>query len=284
MCSSDLSIGVENEGLVGTEGTFTDAEYRASAGLVASLLRRYRLPADRGHVIGHSQVPDPYHPGEYGGYAHHTDPGRFWDWERYMRYVRAYRAGATPAPRPLDVSIAGLELDQTVSGSVAWTAAIAGEQVAGVEFLLDGEQVATLTAPPYGLEWDSRGVANGRHVLAVRATGVDGRAVLASVLVRTANSAAPPPLVADVGIADGATVSGVVPIVPVLAGGPVGRVELWLDGAVVETATAAPWALSWDATAVPPGQHVLAVRAVGPRGGATAKIVLVTVVPPPPAP
>src|SRR5947209_17299416 len=46
------SIGVEHEGYTRVDGTFTDAEYRASAQLVASLLRAYRIPADRGHAIG----------------------------------------------------------------------------------------------------------------------------------------------------------------------------------------------------------------------------------------
>ena len=88
------SIGVEDEGIVEVPGTFTDAEYRASASLVAGLLRRYRIPADRRHVIGHNQVPDPYHPGRYGGYDHHTDPGPSWNWTLYMSYIHAYLAAA----------------------------------------------------------------------------------------------------------------------------------------------------------------------------------------------
>jgi hypothetical protein len=46
---------------------------------------------------------------------------------------------------------------------------------------------------------------------------------------------------------------------------------------LTQTATAAPWTLTWDVTAVTPGQHVLAVRAVGPRGRATAAILPVTI-------
>src|SRR5262245_26105539 len=76
------SIGIEHEGYTGIDGTFTDAEYRASAQLVGSLLRRYHLPASRGRIIGHNQVPDPVHRGLLGGFAHHTDPGSYWDWPR----------------------------------------------------------------------------------------------------------------------------------------------------------------------------------------------------------
>ena len=39
-------------------------------------------------MIGHNQVPDPFHPGEFGGAEHHSDPGPTWDWPRYMAYLR----------------------------------------------------------------------------------------------------------------------------------------------------------------------------------------------------
>src|SRR3954454_6621825 len=68
------SIGVEHEGYTAIDGTVTDAEYRASAQLVAGLLRRYHLPVNRGRVIGHNEVADPFHRGLFGGWAHHTDP------------------------------------------------------------------------------------------------------------------------------------------------------------------------------------------------------------------
>jgi hypothetical protein len=41
------------------------------------------------------------------------------------------------------------------------------------------------------------------------------------------------------------------------------RVDFLVDGAVVGTATAAPYALDWDSTAVANGRHVLTVHAVG---------------------
>jgi len=78
--------------------------------------------------------------------------------------------------------------------------------------------------------------------------------------------------------------TGIVPLTPVLSGGPVARVELWIDGAVVQTVDAEPWTLTWDTATVAPGQHVLAIRAVGPRGRAAAAITLVQVLAPPPSP
>jgi hypothetical protein len=267
------SIGVENEGYTHVGGTFTDAEYRASAQLVASLLRRYRIPADRGHVIGHDQVPDPYHPGEYGGYSHHTDPGPYWDWTRYMQYVRDYRTGRVPPPLPLDVTIPGLTLGQTVGGLVALTAAPTGETPARVDFFVDGAVRASLTQAPYAWGWDTALERNGRHVLTVQAVGADGLTASAAVVVE---SQTPPPTVE---LPPLPPLTGVVSLTPVLGGGPVAKVELWIDGAVVQTATGAPWTLTWDTSAVVPGLHTLAVRAVGagPRGRPAAAIAVVTV-------
>jgi hypothetical protein len=279
------SIGIEHEGYAELEGTFTDAEYRASAQLLAALLRRYHLPADRGHVIGHNEVPDPNHRGRYGGFAHHTDPGRYWDWPRYMAYVRDYRAGRTPPAPHIDVTIPGLTLGQKVDGLFAWTAEPSGEDVAEVDFLVDGDLRASVTEPPFTYGWDTALEPAGRHVLTVRAVGVDRRSAIATVVVRSDTPAPPPPLVSLQEPIPGAVVSGVVELQPVLSGGPVARVELWIDGVVEQTSEAEPWTLTWDTSLVEPGPHTLAVRAVGPLGRATAAIVPLTVAgsaPPPP--
>ncbi|CAA9460306.1 MAG: Negative regulator of beta-lactamase expression [uncultured Rubrobacteraceae bacterium] len=78
---NQTSIGIEHEGFVSNPNWFTDAMYRSSAYLSASLSKRYRIPIDRYHIIGHNEVPG----------STHTDPGYYWDWYRYMRYVKYYR-------------------------------------------------------------------------------------------------------------------------------------------------------------------------------------------------
>ncbi|MFE9257226.1 N-acetylmuramoyl-L-alanine amidase [Streptomyces sp. NPDC006879] len=77
------SIGIEHEGFVHRKSSFTDAMYAASARLTADICRRYGIPIDRQHIVGHVEVPG----------ADHTDPGPYWDWPRYLRLVRAARAG-----------------------------------------------------------------------------------------------------------------------------------------------------------------------------------------------
>ena len=273
------SIGVEHEGYTRIDGIVTDAEYRASASLVASLLRRYHLPADRGHVIGHNEVPDPFHRGLFGGWAHHTDPGRYWDWRRYMTYVRDYRAGVTPPPLPVDVTIPGLELGQQVRGLVAWTAD--ATNAAHVDFIVDGIDRATVDSPPYTWAWDTALERPGRHVLTARAVTADGLSAIATVVVDSTTPPLPPP---NVELPDlPPELSGVVEIDPILDG-RVASLELWIDGSVVQTVTGAPWTFTLDTSPLAPGRHTLAVRAVGPTGKARAAITLVQVPEPPPAP
>ena len=83
-----ISIGIEHEGYVSDPNWLTNTRYRSSARLSAYLCRKYRIPVDRRHIIGHNEVPGCS--GAGGGVGCHTDPGRYWNWAKYMRLVRAY--------------------------------------------------------------------------------------------------------------------------------------------------------------------------------------------------
>jgi N-acetyl-anhydromuramyl-L-alanine amidase AmpD len=72
------SIGIEHEGWVDEPAYFTDVLYERSARLTATICAKYGIPPDRSHIIAHYEVPG----------SDHTDPGRHWDWGRYMRLVR----------------------------------------------------------------------------------------------------------------------------------------------------------------------------------------------------
>ena len=85
------SIGIEHEGWAGRRA-YTESEYHASAQLVAYLAHRWSIPIDRKHIIGHAEVPNPFHPGWFGGSGGHTDPGIYWNWGHYMHLVRYYAA------------------------------------------------------------------------------------------------------------------------------------------------------------------------------------------------
>lgn len=263
------SIGIENEGITGIAGTFTDKEYRASAQLVAGLMRHYVLPIDRRHLIGHAQVPDPYHPGLYGGFSHHTDPGKYWDWRRYLAYVRSFARGVTPPPLPFDVGIDAPAFAQTVAGVVPWTAAASGAAADHVDFLVDGRLRDTEPAAPYayrgGAGWDTSGETNGRHVLTVRAVTADGKTAASTIVVDVRNPAI---RITGLTLAEGQTVGGAVRLEARVTGRPI-RVEFLIDGVLRDTQEHAPYVFggatgTWDTTQETPGPHTLVVRAIGP--------------------
>ncbi len=87
------SIGLEHEGfLASPDAWYTEAMYRSSARLVKYLARKYGIPLDRQHVLGHDNVPGPTTATIPGM---HTDPGPYWDWRHYFRLLgRPFHATA----------------------------------------------------------------------------------------------------------------------------------------------------------------------------------------------
>ena len=112
------SVGIEHEGYTGVGG-FTDTMYRSSASLAAYLCKKYEIPVDRAHIVGHDEVPGC--DGSGGGADCHTDPGRYWDWTKYMDLVRSYAGSSspvTPAPTttPVASSTYGMVVDNKTAG------------------------------------------------------------------------------------------------------------------------------------------------------------------------
>ncbi len=83
------SIGIEHAGYIGNPRSFSGPMYRSSARLSAYLSRRFNIPVKHSHIIGHNQVPGCSGPG--GGASCHRDPGRHWNWGRYLRLVKRYK-------------------------------------------------------------------------------------------------------------------------------------------------------------------------------------------------
>ncbi|SNX56305.1 N-acetylmuramoyl-L-alanine amidase [Streptomyces sp. TLI_55] len=76
------SIGLEHEGfLANPDAWYTEAMYRSSARLVKYLAKKYGIPLDRQHILGHDNVPGPTTSTVPGM---HTDPGPYWDWRHYF--------------------------------------------------------------------------------------------------------------------------------------------------------------------------------------------------------
>ncbi|MER8047605.1 peptidoglycan recognition family protein [Streptomyces sp. NPDC094032] len=79
------SVGLEHEGfLTSPDSWYTEAMYRSSSRLVRYLAKRYGIPLDRQHVLGHDNVPGTVTSSIRGM---HTDPGPYWDWAHYFQLL-----------------------------------------------------------------------------------------------------------------------------------------------------------------------------------------------------
>ena len=93
------SVGIEHEGAAVEGATwFTEAMYRSSARLVRYLARRYRVPLNRAHVLGHDDVPAPT---QRALPRMHWDPGPYWDWDHYLELLRGSPPRQADAGSPI---------------------------------------------------------------------------------------------------------------------------------------------------------------------------------------
>lgn len=93
------SIGIEHEG-VAIQGAswYSEQLYESSAALVAYLAARFKIPLDRGHIVGHDGVPGPTPQAQT---AQHWDPGPYWDWAHYMTLLGAPIVPAAGSGSPI---------------------------------------------------------------------------------------------------------------------------------------------------------------------------------------
>jgi N-acetyl-anhydromuramyl-L-alanine amidase AmpD len=83
------SLGIECEGEAALKTTWANPLLDALLDLCSELTARHRIPVDRAHIIGHSEVPNPFEPGKFGGVGGNVDPGPFFPWERFMSALLA---------------------------------------------------------------------------------------------------------------------------------------------------------------------------------------------------
>ncbi|HZH18496.1 MAG TPA: Ig-like domain-containing protein [Archangium sp.] len=152
-------------------------------------------------------------------------------------------------------------------GSVVLLQATATDDagVTRVDFLVDGVLLASDTAAPYAVEWNSGSWANGTHTLTAKAYDT-----LSNVATSTAVSVTtkqPTTTVALTSPSNGAQVKGLVPLTANATDDEgVAKVEFYVDGTLLGTDTTAPYALSWDSTPLADGAHSLSAKAYGPLG------------------
>jgi N-acetyl-anhydromuramyl-L-alanine amidase AmpD len=256
------SIGIEHVGYAGSRRGFTAAEYRASARLVAWLCSRFHIPVDRRHIIGHAEVPDPFHRGRFGGARHHYDPGRYWHWSSYMRLVRYY----VELSRPLRLEWSSIEAGTRVSGRVSWHVRTTAT-VRWVSFQVDRRVLWRDRRRPFAFA-GSRGLAttmlrNGWHSLIVVGHGIGERTVASSVRVLVHNR---PYYLTTAGARRWGRVEGAVVLRVRGWGAPSRRVSLWIDGRRAAVDRHAPFSFRWNTKLRRNGKHVLVFEALARDG------------------
>lgn len=265
------SIGIEHIGDTLDPAGFTPAEYRSSARLVAWLVRRYRIPVDRRHIIGHAEVPDPFHPGTFGGSDHHSDPGPYWRWGYYLKLVRRFAFPVT-----LRVRTTTFDPGATLRGVVPWRVRTSGGRAGRVEFLVDGRPAWNDSRPPFafagGRGLNTTALSNGSHVLTVRALG-RGTHAAQRLVVGVANHVF---ALTTSGVRPWQKAKGVLRVRVRAWGATATGVGLYVDGRVVSRDRRAPYTLRWDTRRVHDGlHHVSLVAASADRRLARRRIPVV---------
>ena len=144
-----------------------------------------------------------------------------------------------------------------------------------MQFLVNGTPVgAEDTTSPYGVSLNTATVANGTYAVTARARDAAGNTTLsAPVSITVANSDTTAPTVSLTGLANGATVSGAVPLTANASDNVgVAGVQFLVNGIPVgaeDTNALDGYSTSWNTATVANGTYTVTVRARDAAGNAT---------------
>jgi hypothetical protein len=232
------------------------------------------MPIDRQHFIGHAEVPGPS--GGRGGASGHTDPGPRWNWNRYLKLVRAY-AGTQK------LSVVPVVPPGTLRGIIPWRAPATGD-IKQVEFAIDGRRVWVDHRPPFafagGRGLNTTGLRNGRHVLQVHGVAGPGRYDIARKAIVVDNKAF---ALTSAGVREWSKAKGPVRLRVRPWGARAARMTFSVDGRRIAVDRRSPFVFSWRPKRTKPGKRVLEVVAKS-VDGRTAAFRIPVVVPQPARP
>ena len=270
--TNEQSVGIEHEGFTYGPAGFTDAQYRASARLAAWIARRSLMPIDRGHLIGHRDVPDGR--GGRGGSSHHTDPGPRWNWARYLRLVRLY-AGV------VRLSVKPVLPEGPLRGIVSWRAKASGD-IGRVEFLVDGRVVHVDQRRPFVYPLNTARLANRSYKLQVHGIAGPGRYDVEGVRVAVDNKTF---ALTSAGARPWMLAPSTIRLRVRPWGQKAAQMVFTVDGRRRAVDRRPPFLFSWSSKRAKPGRHVLEVVATSIDGRmAKRRIPLVVQAPPKPRP
>jgi hypothetical protein len=220
---------------------------------------------------------------------------------RHVLELRAYGEGTRHDVTRRTVVVSNRDFAITTAGARPWTrvrgplrlrSRVWGAKARRVVFRVDGHAKAIDRRAPFVFRLDTKRLRDGRHVLELVATAIDGRVAQRRLPVVVSNRPAPvksrpkpkpapvpPPLrITGQTVIDGQVATGLV-LWRVNVNRPV-RVEFLIDGVLRGTDVAAPYSFGWNAAAEAVGEHRLTARAAG-RNGKIAETTVTVTVPPP---
>lgn len=186
----------------------------------------------------------------------------------------------TTAP---SVSLASPVNNATVSGTTTITAnASDNVGVNYVEFYANGSLVYVTNMAPYSYGWNTTTVNNGSYVIYAKAYDNAGNVAQSANVSVTVNNPVPDttaPAVSVTAPANNATVSGTV-LISAGASDNVGvsKVEFFVNGSLINTASAAPYTYNWDSTSIANGTYPITAKAYDAAGNVNQSAVTVTVI------
>jgi VWFA-related protein len=161
-------------------------------------------------------------------------------------------------PGPVTVTLTGLAEGQTVRGGVELTVqATAPAPIVSVEYLLDGQSLATSADPPYRFAWNSVEAGPGPHTLTARAIDSAGNEGAAEVRLTVAT-----PLTVEITTGQSEVHLGdQIPVTTrIETSAEIAKVEFLLDGVLLGSHNAPPFSFSLDSSEYPTGTHTITVQ------------------------
>ncbi len=168
----------------------------------------------------------------------------------------------------------------TVTGTVTISAMPASpSQVRSVQFLVGTRVISTDSTYPFSVTWDTLAEPIGEHTLTAIARDAAGNTEPSAPVTVTVARDTTPPAVTITAPSEGTTVSGVVQVTSQATDDTaISRVELYVNGALTRTVSAAPYTATWDTRPLENGGYTLMLKAVDSSGNVgTSSEVTVTV-------
>ncbi|HYH99051.1 Ig-like domain-containing protein [Hyalangium sp.] len=143
-------------------------------------------------------------------------------------------------------------------------------RVTRVDVYVDGALLGSRSYAPFSMDWSTRTVSNGPHVLSATAYDAAGNASPQSTVSVAVDNDLLPPETAITAPASGATVSGVVSIEASASDDrQITQVQFFMNGTYLGTDTTAPYSASWDSVTVANGSYTLTSQAYDGAGHRT---------------